>query len=1112
MTCPRCQRENPATVKFCGECGARLDVACSACRAPNPPANKFCHECGAPMGSKPAAGPLASPESYTPKHLAEKILTSKAALEGERKQVTVLFADLKGSMELLADRDPEEARRILDPVLERMMEAVHRYEGTVNQVMGDGIMALFGAPLAHEDHAVRACYAALRMQEAVKAYAENRAAPVQIRVGLNSGDVVVRSVGSDLRMDYSAVGQTTHVAARMEQMATPGAVVLSTATMRLVTDWVQATLVGRVPVKGLAEPMDVFELAGVNRVRSRLQARAGQGLTKFVGRTAELSGLADALRQAWAGHGQVVALVAEAGVGKSRICAEFMRSAQAEGCLILETGCVSYRKTTSYLPIIELLRSYFQIEERDDAHKIREKVRGKVMSLDIALEPYLAAFHWLLDVPPDDPAWAQVDPQRRRQRTVDGVKRLLLREAGVQPLVILFEDLHWLDGESQTLLDSIVESAAAARLLLLVNYRPEYTHGWVNKAYYRQIRIGPLATATAEELLHSLVGDEADLDALKRRLIERTEGNPFFLEETIRTLRDTGILVGELGHLRLTRAVENVEIAPTVQAILASRIDRLPEDEKWLLQSAAVIGTEVPFSLLQEIADRSNEDLRRALSHLCAAELLYESQLFPDLEFSFCHALTHDVAYSGLLQERRRPLHTRIVDSIERLHADRLPEHIERLAHHAFRGEVWLKGVAYARQAGMKAQGRSAHREAVMWLEQALAALRQVPESRETLEQSIDLRLSLRTSLYPLGDFQRIQAQLQEAEAVALRIDDSLRLGWVSLHTGDYLRQIGNFTDASRYGERAYAASEKVQSLPLQMAASHYLALTCHALGDYRRAAERLRAVIEMAATDATTGEWRTQAGSRAGFLAVNFSWLARTLAETGDFDEAIGFGQQGLELAEHLESPYSLAATTFGLGAVFGMRGEFDRAIPLLERALTTARDWNVTLYECHALRALGYAYMRRGRVDDGLALLRQSASTVETRSLAVQQVRVLALLCEAWVRAGRPDEATTAATRALSLARARGQRGDEATVLSVLARVALAASPPDREGAERRYAEALEHGVRVGMRPLVAHCHLGLGKLYRRTDKREQAHEHLTTAMTMYREMDMRFWLDKD
>ncbi|MGH7393226.1 MAG: tetratricopeptide repeat protein, partial [Candidatus Rokuibacteriota bacterium] len=1107
MTCSRCGHENASQAKFCEECGAPLARRCAKCGNTLTSAAKFCPECGEPAGVVPpvqAPTRFSAPDAYTPRHLAEQILVSRTALEGERKQVTVLFADLKGSMELLAGRDPEEARELLDPVLERMMEAVHFYEGTVNQVMGDGIMALFGAPVAHEDHAVRACYAALRMQESVKAYAESRAAPVQIRVGLNSGEVVVRSVGSDLRMDYSAVGQTTNVAARMEQMATPGAVVMSAATMRLVEDWVQAGFLGRMPVKGVAEPMDIFELVGANRVRSRLQARAGQGLTRFVGRAAEVEQLVDALQRARRGQGQVVSLIAEAGVGKSRICAEFMRSAQAQSCLVLETGCVSYRKGTAYLPIIELLRGYFQIEDRDDAHKIREKVSGKVLSLDMALEPYLAAFQWLLDVPPDDPSWTQLDPQRRRQRTVDGVKRLLLREAQVQPLVILFEDLHWLDGETQTLLDSLVESLPMARLFLLVNYRPEYTHDWGGKAYYRQIRIDPLATSTAEELLSSLLGEDLALDALKRRLIARTDGNPFFLEETVRTLRGTGVLVGEPGSLRLTRDIEGVEVAPTVQAILASRIDRLPDDEKRLLQSAAVVGTEVPFSLLQEIADDSSENLRRGLSHLCAAEFLYESQLFPDLEFSFRHALTHDVAYGGLLHDRRRTLHTRIVDSIERLHPERRAEHIERLAHHAFRSEVWPKAVTYCRQAGVKGQERSAHREAVSWFEQALAALLRLPESQESLEQSVDLRLSLRASLYPLGDFEKILAHLQQAEAVATRIGDQGRLGWVSLHVGDYLRQTGKFTDACRSSERAYAIAEKSQNVPLRMAACQYLGLTWHALGDYRRAAELLRAVVEMAAGEAGTGEWRTQAGSRAGFLAVNYAWLARSLADAGDFDEAIIFGRKGLELAERLDTPYSIAATTFGLGSVLGMRGDLAQAIPLLERTRATAQDWNITLFECHALRALGYAYLRMGRVEDGLALLRQSATTVEARALAIQHARVLALLGEAWLLAGHPEEASATAARALSLARARGQRGDEATALAVLAQIAVAAE--DWESAERHYAEALEQGAALGMRPFLARCHLSLGRLHLDRGRPAPAETHLAAGVRLCCEMDLR------
>jgi len=477
------------------------------------------------------------------------ILTSKSALEGERKQVTVLFADLKGSMELLADRDPEEARKILDPVLERMMEAVHRYEGTVNQVMGDGIMALFGAPLAHEDHAVRACYAALRMQESVKQYAEGifrtYGIPVRIRVGLNSGEVVVRSIGSDLHMDYTAVGQTTHLAARMEQMADPGAILLTPDTLHLAEGFVRVQSLGTVTVKGLATPAEIFELTGASSVRSRLQATAARGLTTFVGRDAEMDTLFTALAQAKTGKGQVVAVVGEPGVGKSRLFWEFTHSHRTEGCLIVEAGSVSYGKATSYLPVIELLGAYFQIESPDDQRRIRERVTGKLLSLDRALEPSLPALLALLDVPVDDEEWMRLDPPQRRQRTLDSLKRLLLREAQIQPLIVVFEDLHWIDGETQALLDAVVESLPTAKILVLVNYRPEYTHAWSGKTYYRLLRIDPLPVESAEELLEALLGVGDELLPLKRLLIDRTEGNPFFLEESVRTLVETGALSGD---------------------------------------------------------------------------------------------------------------------------------------------------------------------------------------------------------------------------------------------------------------------------------------------------------------------------------------------------------------------------------------------------------------------------------------------------------------------------------------------------------------------------------------------------------------------------------------
>ena len=560
MRCPHCQHENRDEARFCAACGSPLAARCPACGYEPPPGAAFCDHCGTPLtGTTTAATPPSlaprpqTPQAYTPTHLAEKILTSKTALEGERKQVTVLFADLKGSMELLADRDPEDARAILDPVLERMMDAVHRYEGTVNQVMGDGIMALFGAPIAHEDHAVRACYAALAMQTSVKQYAaevqRTKGVPIQIRMGLNSGEVVVRSIGSDLHMDYTAVGQTTHLAARMEQMAMPGSILITAEVLRLAEGYVQVNALGPVPVKGLHAPVEVYEVLGGGPVRTRLQAAAMRGLTRFVGRDREVDHLHQALQWAGTGHGQLVALVGEPGVGKSRLVYECLQSHRTHGWLILESRSVSYGKATAYLPVIDLLKDYCKVENQDDTRTIRAKVTGQILTLDEALRETIPAVLSLLDALPEDSPFRALDPPQRRQRTLEAVKRLLLRESQVQPVLVVFEDLHWIDSETQALLDSLADSLPTARVLLLVNYRPEYQHGWGSKTYYTQLRLDPLPPSSADEFLQALLGHEPSLAPLTQLLIARTQGNPFFLEESVHTLVETGVLVGERGRL-----------------------------------------------------------------------------------------------------------------------------------------------------------------------------------------------------------------------------------------------------------------------------------------------------------------------------------------------------------------------------------------------------------------------------------------------------------------------------------------------------------------------------------------------------------------------------------
>jgi class 3 adenylate cyclase/tetratricopeptide (TPR) repeat protein len=1114
MKCPRCQQENPPEAKFCLECATPLVLRCVNCGTQLPAGAKFCFECAKPVGAPRSEPRFVSPEAYTPKHLAERILTSKAALEGERKQVTVLFADLKGSMELLADRDPEEARKILDPVLERMMEAVHRYEGTVNQVMGDGIMALFGAPLAHEDHAVRACYAALRMQESVKQYADialrEHGVAIRIRVGLNSGEVVVRAIGSDLHMDYTAVGQTTHLAARLEQLAGPGSILLAPDTLALVEGFVHVAPLGPMVVKGLAAPVEVYELAGTTAVRSRLQAATTRGLSHFVGRDLELSQLLRALDQGRQGRGQLVAVVGEPGMGKSRLTLELTRSQRLDGWLVLQAGAQSYGKNTSYLPVTDLLKRYFKLEDQDVSETTRAKVVETILTLDHALNGVVPGLLALLDAHGDDSEWKQLDPAQRRQRMLDAVKRLLLREAQNQPLLVSLEDLHWIDSETQALLESLVESLPAARILLLVNYRPEYQHAWASKTYYTQLRLDALPLQSANELLLALLGADASVEPIKPVLIARTGGNPLFLEESVRMLVETRALVGERGDYRLTVALADVQVPPSIQSILAARIDRLAPEAKLVLQSAAVIGMDVPFKLLLAIADIPEGMLHSHLAHLQAAEFLYEAALFPDLEYTFKHALTHEVAYGGLLKERRRLVHAQVVEAMEMLlHDNRLAEQVDRIGYHALRGELWQKALSYFRQAGDRAFAHSAHREATACFDQALIALSHLPATPSIAEEAIDIRLKAASCLVPLGELEPIIDHLRRAELLAESIGDQRRLAYILRNMSKYFRNSGDTAAARDSCKRALEVAEALADAEVTAYVNYELAENYRALGDYPRAIDAFKRTTHL--FEAVLSAKPSLLAAPGVGIVFARNWQIMCLAEVGEFSEGTTLGEESRRIAERADNPFSLMSTFLAIGSLALFRGDLPDAIPLLKRAVALGREGAFHLLIPQASSALGAAYVLAGEGTAGLALLREAIEQAALRNLNLS--RISTRLGAACLAAGLRAEAIEHAQRALDLSRANQEQGHEVYALHLLGEIASYHESADLRAAGLKYFEALGLGEKLGMRPLVAHCHLGLGKLYRRTGKREQAQaqEHLTTATTMYREMDMRFWLEQ-
>jgi class 3 adenylate cyclase/tetratricopeptide (TPR) repeat protein len=1079
-----------------------------ATAAPTLPAGRVTSPVAKPAVSQ-ATEPERQPLSYTPPHLAEKILTSKGSLEGERKQVTVLFADIKDSTELIRDLDPEDAQKLLDPAIHIMMEAVHRFEGTVNQVLGDGVMSLFGAPIAHEDHAARACYAALAVQAAMRDYTEqvrrHQGLELHIRVGLNSGEVVVRTIGNDLHMDYSAVGPTTHLAARMEQLAHPGSIRLSAATLRLVEGLVQVNDLGPVPVKGMLEPVQVYELTGASSIRRRLQAAVARGLTKFVGRDTEIDTLNQALERARAGHGQLVAAVGEAGVGKSRLMYEFVHSHRTQGWLVLESASVSYGKATPYFPVIDLLKRYVHVEDGDDARTIRAKVTGQILTLDESLQETIPALLSLLEALPEDSPFLQLEPPQRRQRTLDGLQRILLRESQVQPLVLVFEDLHWQDSKSQVLLDSLIESLPTAQLLLLVNYRPEYTHSWGNNTFYTQLRLDPLLPESADELLDALLGDDSSLVPLKKLLIQRTEGNPFFLEESVRTLVETRVLAGAPGAYRLAQALPTIQVPATVQAVLAARIDRLPQDEKSLLQTASVIGNELPFPLLQTLTELSEATLYRGLIHLQAAEFLYEASLYPERVYTFKHALTHEVAYGGLLQERRRVLHARIVEALETLAGGLVDDRVERLAHHALRGEVWAKAVVYFRQAGAKALARSAHQEAAGYFEQALSVLAHLPEQRDTREQSIDIRLALRSALLPSNDSPRILACLREAEALAMDLNDARRLGQVSGFLSVHFRNLGAYDQAIAAARRALTLATAGGDLVRQGLANLFLGATHWAQGDYPRAIDCLHRTI-----DSFHGAQCYERFGQATLPAVQArAFFAACAAELGQFAPGRSLGEEGLRMAEAVAHPSSLMWAYYGVGLLALRHGDLPRALPWLERAMGICQDADLTLFFPRMAASLGAAYTLGGRVADAVPLLTQAMEQMMARDMIGYQALCGLPLGEAQMLASCLEDAHALAERALAFACEHQEHGNQAYTLYLLGDIAMRRHPPELSQTETHYQRALDLALDLGMRPLQAHCHRGLGTVYSQTGQAQQARVELAAAIDLYRDMGMTFWL---
>ena len=1134
MNCPRCKNQNPDTAAFCDECGTPLESACSSCGEANRRGAKFCKKCGESLSrvavaTQSTAASVSALQPSIPKHLAEKILAERHTLEGERKQVTILFADIKDSTRLVEGRDPEEAQKVLDPILKAMMDAVHRYEGTVNHILGDGIMALFGAPLAHEDHAVRACYAALAMQQQLRQHRAGIGSSdelPQIRIGLNSGEVVVRTIDNDLNFDYLAVGDSIHLAARMQELADPDAILMTAKTLREVEGFVQVKALGLLQPKGFTRLIESFELTGVTAVRKRLHAAVARGLSGFVGRKTEIEIFNRVLQQASSGHGQILALCGEPGMGKSRLVYEFTHSHLPPEWTVLEATSASYGKATPYYPLIELLRRYFQLHEGESRESIRLKVQTHLIELDARLKDAVPPCLALLDALPDAESEGKteifskkdrelseiiyqfecLEPQQRRRLTFEALKRVLIRESLKQPLLLLMEDLHWIDNETQAFLDHLVESLPMTRLLLLVNHRPGYSHTWSDKSYYTQIRVDPLPHQGAEKLLRFLLGDNEDLKSLKELLIKRTEGNPFFVEESVRSLVESGSLVGIKGQYRPGLKIDSIRIPSTVQTVLADRIDRLPAPEKHLLQTASAIGVIVPMALLRAIAGLPEDELYRQLATLRSSEFLYESNLFPDLEYTFKHALTNEVVYGAMLHDHKSLLHARIVSALEESAAEISHDHIEKLAHHAFNGQLWEKAVPYLTDAGTKAVSRSSFRHAVLRFEQALQALSHLPETRVNLKHAIDLRIEMRNALFILGEFRQGLERLEQAKAAAILLNDQSRLGKLFNLITAHWNLAGNPEQAIASGTEALNHTRAPENIDLRIVTHYFLGAAFHNLGQFHKAVD----VLERALT--LIGDRRFELFGTTGIVSViSRAWLVRCLAQLGKFSEATPHVDEAMQTAVESKHPYSIVYACYGIGMLYLIKGEFDQSIVVLNRGLKVCDEAEIPVQRPLIASCLGAAYAFLGRFDEALNLLEGAVEHTESmRRLGGQALR-MALLSEAYMLAGRTVEAEALTQRGLEVSVQTKDKGSQAWLLRVLGDIMASRDSLNAEQAEVTFNQALILAQELEMRPMQAHCHLGIGQVHFNAKNLVEARSEIRQAANLYRRMSMPFWLAK-
>jgi class 3 adenylate cyclase/tetratricopeptide (TPR) repeat protein len=1122
MQCPKCQFENPQGAKFCVECGNKLEVICPQCKASNAPSFKFCSECGNPLTelSKQVTRVLSFDErlskiqKYLPKGLTEKILSQKDRIEGERKQVTVMFCDMEGFTHLSEKLGPEEIYAIMDKVYEILIHKVHDYEGTVNEMTGDGIMALFGAPIALEDAPQRAIRSSLsihreiaKINEELKQEKDN-IPPIKMRIGVHTGPVVVGTLGNDLRVEFKAVGDTVNLASRMEGLAEPGTTYLTDETFRLTEGLFRFEALGEQKIKGKEEPAVIYRVIAPSTRRTRFDVSAERGLTPLVGRERDLELLQNGFKRSKKGRGQAFSIMAEAGVGKSRLLYEFRKRVANENVTFLEGKCLSYSRGVAYHPIIDVLKSNFDVGAEDGDSEIRKKFkRGlKILGADEASTlPYLLELFSVKDSGIEKIA---MSPDEKKHRISEAIKQIVIRGSEIRPLIIAIEDLHWADKSSEDYLKGLLDSISGARVFLIFTYRPEFVHTWGGRSYHYLMNLNRLSNYESLLMVAHLLGtDDLDIE-LEELILEKTEGVPFFIEEFIKSLKDLNIIAKEDSKYRLAKDVQAVIVPSTIQDVIMARIDSLPVGAKELIQMGSVIEREFSYQIIEQLIDLTEQELISYLSVLKDAELLYERGIFPNSTLVFRHAMTREVIYNSLLLKKKREIHARVGSAIERIYQDRLEEFYEALAYHYSISGANEKAYQYLKLSGNKAIQNHSLWEALLFFRRAIDKLKKMPEKPEKIRKQIEViklvEMPMRLLGYPEDSFDILHA----GEELSKKLNNAQDIAIFSGIIGLYHAQKGNPSKAEIYLDNCLRHIEHIKEIKILAPIVFDICVSYFIRGEYFKILKVIPKVLALIRKTDTKLEFF---GKPSNCYSMFHAWYGFCLGACGEFTEGKQFLDKSLSLALSLNHSYTIGMVEWFHSWYFSMMGDGKNCIKHAQNSIKNLKKAKAYIYLHMAWTFSGIGHYLLEDLNTCLEHIKKGLEIHSKLGITFFESFHHAYLSMAYLEIGDIEKTRNHAEYALKVSRDNIEKNNEAHSKIMLARAILKSDKSEFNQAKDQIMDALKILDEFKIKPIYAVGLYFLGETYADGGQKKTAEKKLKKAEAEFKKMDMAYWLGR-